>query len=283
MPLRDTMNKPMHLRPCAVAGRFYPSDPAKLRRDLDQYLGAVEAEPADPDGPPIRAIIAPHAGYIYSAPVAASVYRKLAHLKGHTQRILLIGPAHYIPFTGLACSSAEAFATPLGNLPVDTQAVAQLTESGHAQIHDDAHAPEHGLEVHLPLLIHTLGPGSDDISPGFTLLPILFSDVGYEQTADALEPFFDDPATLIVVSSDLSHYHDYDTATRLDQQTADAIVDKRIDAITGDRACGHTAIRAVLRCAQSRGLDVTGLDLRNSGDTAGPRDKVVGYGAFMLR
>lgn len=286
MPLRDTINKPMHTRPCAVAGKFYPSDPVALRRDLETYLGASWRQWADTGAAaarPIRAIIAPHAGYIYSAPVAASAYRSVLTMKGVVRRVVLIGPSHYVPFTGLACSSAGAFETPFGDVPVDTGAVKQLTESKRAVLNDEAHAPEHGLEVHLPFLVHVLDNSVEGAGAGFTIVPMLFGDVGYGHTADALMPFFEDPATLVVVSSDLSHYQDYETATGLDRQTADAIVGGRIDAVTSDRACGHTAIRAVLRCAESLGLDVTELDLRNSGDTAGPRDHVVGYGAFMIR
>ncbi len=204
-------------------------------------------------------------------------------MKGKIQRVVLIGPAHYVPFSGLACSGAEAFETPFGNVPVDTETVQGLADAKHICFNDEAHAPEHGLEVHLPFLIHTLGHAAEKGGVGFTIVPMLFGDVGYEHTADILGPLFDDPATLIVVSSDLSHYQDYDTATALDRQTADAIVAGQIDRVTSDRACGHTAIRAVLRCAEGRGLDMTELDLRNSGDTAGPRDSVVGYGAFMLR
>lgn len=289
MPLRDTIDRPMYTRPCAVAGRFYPAGSAELRRDLDRYLGDIALEAPQikaVDARPIRAIIAPHAGYLYSAPIAASAYRMLSTLKGRVRRVVLIGPSHYVPFSGLACSSAEAFETPFGNVPVDTDTVRQLTESKQVCTHDGAHAPEHGLEVHLPFLLHTLGSATDEVADivggNFSIVPILFGEVGHEHAADVLDQLLDDPATLVVVSSDLSHYHDYDTAVTLDRQTADAIVARRGDAVAPQSACGHTAVRAVLRCAKNLGLDVTELDLRNSGDTAGPRDRVVGYGAFTL-
>ena len=283
MSLRKAIDRPIHVRPPAVAGRFYPADPGKLRRDLDHYLGSAIPHATDTDAPPIRAIIAPHAGYIYSAPVAASAYRYVAALKGHIRRVVLIGPAHYIAFSGLAGSSASAFQTPLCAVPVDIESTRRLSDAGRVVIHDGAHAPEHGLEVHLPFLVHTLCDQAEPDCVSFSVLPLLFSDVGYEHVAEVLEPFFDDASTLIVVSSDLSHYHDYDTAGAMDRQTAEAIIQKRGDAVTPDRACGYTAIRALLQCVEARGLDVSLVDLRNSGDTAGPRDRVVGYGAFIVR
>jgi MEMO1 family protein len=290
MPLRDTINRPMHTRPCAVAGKFYPGDRDTLSRDIDRYLDAAEVQPPEPGESvdwPVRAIIVPHAGYIYSAPVAASAYRYVSAMKDSISRVVLIGPSHYVPFTGLACSSASVFETPFGDVPVDTDAMHRLVGSGYACFHDGAHAPEHGLEVHLPFLVQTLGGPNEDNTHidggGFSIVPLLFGDVGHEPTADMLEPFFDDLTTLIVVSSDLSHYLDYTTAKAVDRETADAISARRADAVTPYRACGHTAIRALLRCAEARGLDVDGVDLRNSGDTAGPRDKVVGYGAFIIR
>lgn len=281
MSLRKTIDKPIHLRPPAVAGRFYPANPGKLRRDLDRYLQA--AATPEPDAPPVRAIIAPHAGYIYSAPVAASAYRYVAELKGRIRRVVLIGPAHYIAFTGLAGSSASAFQMPLCAVPVDVDSTRRLVDAGRVIIHDGAHAPEHGLEVHLPFLAHTLCDHPELDCVIFSILPLLFGDVDYEHVAEVLDPFFDDSSTLIVVSSDLSHYHDYETADAMDRQTAEAIIQNRGEAVTPDLACGYTAIRALLKCVESRGLDVSLVNLRNSGDTAGPRDRVVGYGAFIIR
>ncbi len=283
MSLRNAIDKPIHLRPPAVAGRFYPADPEALRRDLDRYLGNTASPATDPDARPIRAVIAPHAGYIYSAPVAASAYRYVAALKGRVRRVVLIGPAHYLAFGGLAGSSAWAFQTPLCAVPVDVDSTRRLTDAGLMMIHDGAHAPEHGLEVHLPFLVHTLRDRPEPDCVSFSILPLLFGDVGHEHVARVLDPFFDDPSTLIVVSSDLSHYHDHGTASTMDRQTAEAIIQKRGDFVTADRACGYTAIRALLKCVEARGLDVSLIDLRNSGDTAGPRDRVVGYGAFVIR
>lgn len=290
MSLRDDIDRPVHTRPCAVAGRFYPADPVLLRHDLQRYLNLVNTQiafPGDPENRPIRVIVAPHAGYVYSAPIAASAYRRVAEMAGQLRRVVLIGPSHYVGFSGLACSSAAAFDTPFGRVPVDLDATGRLLGNKHVCCHDEAHAPEHGLEVHLPFLIHTLynavARAADLDKINFSIIPLLFGDIGHEPVADALDGFFDDPATLIVVSSDLSHYHDYDSAKRIDRVTADAIVAQRGDVVSPDRACGHTAIRAAMRCANTRNLDVIELDLRNSGDTAGSRDRVVGYGAFMIR
>lgn len=286
MSLHEAIDRPVHLRPPAVAGRFYPSATDELMRDLSRYLDNAryfDPKPHDPDSSPLRAIIAPHAGYVYSAPVAASAYRYITALKGRVHRVVLIGPAHYLAFSGLAGSSASAFEMPLCPVPVDTDATRRLAENRKIQIHDAAHAPEHGLEVHLPFLVHTLCDEPESRCVDFSIIPLLFGDIGYEAVADVLEPFLDEASTLIVVSSDLSHYHDYDAATEIDRHTADAIVHLRGDAVTSDRACGHTAIRALLKCSESRGLGATLVDLRNSGDTAGPRDRVVGYGAFVIR
>ena len=285
MPRTDAIDSPMHTRPSAVAGRFYPSDPIELTRDIKRYLAEAELRSSDQatNPAPLRAIIAPHAGYIYSAPIAASAYRYVAKLRGQIKRVVLIGPAHYVAFSGLGCSSASAFETPLGNIPVDTDAVQQLVREEYIHLQDDAHAPEHGLEVHLPFLVHTLAGDADGAGMPFSIVPIIFGDVSYPLAADVLDRFLDDPHTLIVVSSDLSHYHDDAHAKRIDRETADAIVAGRIDAITSDRACGHTAIRALLACAVKRGLTITEVDTRNSSDTAGPRDQVVGYGAFVIR
>lgn len=286
MSTRSAIDSPVHIRPPAVAGTFYPADPEALRREVGTYLDGVDPalrQAARENDPPIRAIIAPHAGYLYSAPIAASAYAFVEPLRGKINRVVLIGPAHRVAFAGLAVSSAAAFDTPLGAVPVDVTITRELTQAPGVHIHDEAHAPEHGLEVHLPLLIHAIGRTDEPGCVGFSIVPLLFGDFADEPVAEVLGPFLDDEKTLTVVSSDLSHYHDYATASALDRDTADAIVDRRADSVTSDRACGHTCIRALLRCATARGLGVTEVDLRNSGDTAGPRDSVVGYGAFILR
>ena len=286
MSSHRAIDSPVHIRPPAVAGTFYPGDAQTLDREVRAYMDGVDPslrQAVQQSDQFIRAIIGPHAGYRYSAPIAASAYTFVEPLRGKINRVVLIGPSHYVSFAGIACSSAAAFDTPLGAVPVDVSTVQELTPIPDVHINDYAHAPEHGLEVHLPLLIHTIGRTNEPGCAGFSIVPLLFGDVDDEVVAKVLDPFMDDDKTLIVISSDLSHYNDYDTASALDRETADAIVNGQPDFITPDRACGHTCIRALLRCVAARGLGVTEVDLRNSGDTSGTRDSVVGYGAFIIR
>lgn len=285
MQARDAIHTPVHIRPAAVAGTFYPGNPETLLQDLQQYLddaGPIDRPLAEPETRPVKAIIGPHAGYLYSGPIAASVYQYVQALRGKIKRIVLIGPAHRVPIVGLATTSASAFDTPLGPVPVDLDVSRDLARLPGVHIHDAAHAPEHGLEVHLPFLIHTLRNTDTIESVGFSIVPLLFGDTDWELVATVLDPFFDEDETLIVISSDLSHYHDYDTAKKMDRQTADAILKKDIRSITPNRACGHAAVKGLLDCATRRGLEIEELDLRNSGDTAGPRERVVGYGSFRV-
>ncbi|MHC4133717.1 MAG: AmmeMemoRadiSam system protein B [Planctomycetota bacterium] len=250
----------MSVRPPAVAGRFYPVDPVELEEMVERYLAD-----ARPSGPAPLALITPHAGYIYSGPVAATGY---ATVRGPIERVILLGPAHRYPLRGLAGHSAEAFLTPLGPIQVDTP------ELPHTKTLDAAHAGEHSLEVHLPFLQVVLGD--------FTLTPLVVGDATPGQVTDVLEQLWGGPETLVVISSDLSHFHDYDTAVSLDRATATAIEELRHEAVGPHEACGCRAIGGLLRLAQDKGLKVTTLDLRNSGDTAGPRNEVVGYGSFAF-
>ncbi len=258
------------IRAPAVAGMFYPDDPEELRATIQRYLQDAEA-----DGPPPKAIIAPHAGYIYSGPVAASAYARVALGSERFRRVILLGPAHRIAFRGLAASHADAFATPLGMVPVDTATVTRLVEKfPQVRYLDEAHALEHSLEVHLPFLQIVL----DD----FTIVPLVVGDAGAVEVDEVLEATWDGPETLFVISSDLSHYHDYDTARHLDEQTSRAIVALRPEEIGYEDACGRNPVSGLLQAARNRGLQARLLDLRNSGDTAGPRDQVVGYGAYVF-
>lgn len=253
----------------AVAGTFYPADAQKLRTMVTDYLKTAKAS-----GPPPKAIIAPHAGYIYSGPVAASAYAHLAEARGTIKRVVLLGPAHRVAFEGLAASSAEAFATPLGTVPVDRQALAQVLTLPQAQVLDEAHAFEHSLEVHLPFLQAVL----DD----FTLVPLAVGEATPEEVGEVLEALWGGPETLIVISSDLSHYYDYETAKKLDLATSRAIERLRPQDIPYEHACGRNPVNGLLWVARRRGLCARTVDLRNSGDTAGPRDQVVGYGAYIF-
>jgi MEMO1 family protein len=266
----------MHtIRQPAVADRFYPGDPAELRRMLD----ALFAEPhpsasSQPGTTPPKALIVPHAGYIYSGPIAATAYATLAPVRKQIQRVVLLGPSHRLPFKGLAATSAEVFATPLGPVPIDRAAVERTLTLPQVHVLDAAHAQEHSLEVQLPFLQWVL----DD----FSLVPLVVGDATPESVAEVLELLWGGPETLILVSSDLTHYLDYRTARRVDEQTSEAIELLRPESIGYDQACGRAPLNGLLTLARRHGLRAETLDLRNSGDTAGSRDQVVGYGAYAI-
>jgi AmmeMemoRadiSam system protein B len=250
---------------------FYPADPATLAAEIDAFL--AEAKP--PPGPVPKAIIAPHAGYVYSGPVAASAYASLAPLRGTIRRVVLLGPSHRVGFRGIAASSADVFRTPLGDIPLDREAAAECTEVVPALGYlDQAHEQEHSLEVHLPFLQKVLGE--------FRLLPLVVGQAQPEEVAAVLERFVDDPESLLVVSSDLSHYLDYDSARAVDAETARAIAALDVRHITPERACGAYPVRGLLLAAKRHGLVPVQVDLRNSGDTAGDRRRVVGYGSWLF-
>jgi AmmeMemoRadiSam system protein B len=260
------------LRYPAVAGLFYPAEPERLRAMLSDFLdrGRRDSDKA----PAPKAIIAPHAGFIYSGPVAGTVYARLAPLRGRVTRIVLLGPAHRVAFRGLALPSAEAFLTPLGSVPIDREALAALASLPQVRVLDVAHAQEHSLEVHLPFLQTVLGE--------FKLVPLAVGEATAEEVAEVLARLWGGPETLIVVSSDLSHYHDYESARRLDAATSQAIEQLRYEDLDADSACGWIPLSGLLYEARRRGMRARTLDLRNSGDTAGTRDRVVGYGAYVI-
>ena len=264
-----------HIRAPAVAGYFYPEDPGELRAAVDAHL--ADARPAhreDPGTPWPKAVIAPHAGYAYSAPVAAAVYARLEAARGTVERVVLLGPSHRVGFAGLAVTGAGAYATPLGLVPVDARAVARIAGFERVLLMDEAHAREHGLEVHLPFLQTVLGD--------FRLVPIVVGDAAPEDVARVLDALWGGPETLIVVSSDLSHHHDYAAANEMDGATCRAVQTLEIDEVTTEGACGAHPVRGLMALARRRDLRVTLVDRRNSGDTAGPRDRVVGYGSFIV-
>lgn len=266
---------PTHpIRPPAVAGRFYPADPDRLEANIRRYLNDADAPEDCEDYPLVKAVIAPHAGYSYSGPIAASAFVQLACSDIPVKRFVLLGPAHFAPVRGIALSGADAFDTPLGRVPVDEDGRAAALSLPGVTIDDDAHAPEHCLEVELPFL--------QELFLDFTIVPMLVGEATSEEVAAVLEALWGGPETRIVVSSDLSHYHDYATARRLDEETAAAVVALRPDALREHSACGRAAIAGLLTIARRRGLTAQAVDLRNSGDTGGPRDRVVGYGAFIF-
>ena len=232
----------------------------------------AQAAPAG-EGRAPKALIAPHAGYLYSGSVAGSAYAHVSSLAGRIERVVLVGPAHRLWIAGMAIPSVAQFASPLGAVALDTPCLAQLAKLPGMEVSDAAHAREHSLEVHLPFLRAALGE--------FRLVPIVMGDARAHDVDAVLDSLWGGDETLVVVSSDLSHFLDYDAARRRDSATAEAIVslDARLDH---DEACGATAINGLLRVARGRGLGAKALDLRNSGDTAGGRDRVVGYGAFAF-
>jgi len=273
------------IRPAAVAGSFYAADPTALRSQVNGLLaeaGAARAAAYAPkgseafavDGASPKALIAPHAGYVYSGAVAGAAYRLLAKARGQISRVILLGPSHRVAFAGMATTSACAYGTPLGLVPIDQEWLTRTRELPHLGILDKAHEGEHCLETQLPFLQVVLGD--------FKLVPIICGRVGAEEVADLLEALWGGPETLLVVSSDLSHYLDYQACRALDEKTCAAI--ERLDpvALRSEQACGAAPVNGLLAAARRRGLRVTTLDLRNSGDTAGPRHRVVGYGAWAF-
>lgn len=257
------------IREPAVAGMFYPDDPEALRAAIRGFLAEVTAP-----GPAPKAMIAPHAGYAYSGPIAASGYARLMPARGRVHRVVLIGPSHYVPLRGLAVSERSAFKTPLGEILLDEEAITRILALPQIARREDAHQREHSLEVHLPFLQEVLGD--------FRLVPLVAGEAAPEEVAEVIEELWGGDETLIVISSDLSHYHDYATAQRMDGATSQAIENLDIAAIDHEQACGRVAIFGMLVVARRKGLKAHTIDLRNSGDTAGPRDRVVGYGAYVF-
>lgn len=255
------------IRKPAVAGAFYPSDPNKLQVMVRNFLVNAKKDVSVP-----KAIIAPHAGYIYSGPIAANAYACLAQACDTIKRVVLVGASHQVYFTTIAASSADYFATPLGQIVVDKNAVAKILAVADVKVFDEAHYAEHSLEVQLPFLQILL--------KNFSIVPLLVCATDLQQIAKAIEFLWGGNETLIVVSSDLSHYHDYKTAQKMDQKTARSIVELKPQEIHEDQACGSLPIKGLLEVALKKHLHGSVVDLRNSGDTAGDKERVVGYGAF---
>ena len=260
------------IRPPAVAGMFYPGEPRALAAELDDLLGGVpHLEPRL--GFP-KALIVPHAGYIYSGEIAARAYDELAPARGIVRRVVLLGPVHRVPVRGLAIPGADAFATPLGSVPIDRDALRAVQDLPQVVASDAAHALEHSLEVQLPFLQKVLG--------AFTLVPFAVGTASVPEVAAVLERLWGGPETLIVVSTDLSHYHAYDEAKRIDGGTLERVRGCATD-IDHDEACGATPLNGLLSVAKKRQMSVQLLAACNSGDTAGGKGQVVGYGALALR
>lgn len=261
-----------HIRPAAVADMFYPGQAPVLARDVSDMLDEARERPGAAGSLP-KAVIVPHAGYVYSGPVAATAYARLQGGRGVISRVVLLGPVHRVPVRGLALPGADAFATPLGIVPVDLEAVAEIRGLPQVVVSGPAHALEHSLEVQLPFLQTVLGQ--------FRLVPLAVGNASAQQVAQVLELLWGGQETLIVVSSDLSHYLRYDVAKQVDAETTRRILDLCVD-IRHEEACGGTPVNGLLLAARRHGLSPQLLDLRNSGDTAGDRSRVVGYASFAF-
>jgi MEMO1 family protein len=264
-----TMAIPGMSRPPAVAGLFYSDERNELTAEVGAFLANVPISRVKLP----KAIIVPHAGYIYSGPIAASAYALLNGARGRIKRVVVLGPAHRVAVRGLALPGAEAFLTPLGSVPLDLDALTSLRKLPQVVESRAAHAQEHSLEVQLPFLQALL----DD----FSLVPLVVGDADADQVAEVLELLWGGDETLIVISSDLSHYLPYDTARRIDQETAQAIIALE-DGIDYHQACGAMPINGLIEAVRRHDLQPALLDLRNSGDTAGDKSRVVGYGAFAF-
>ncbi len=258
------------VREPAVAGIFYPGEAEALSAQVRQFVHQAHSRVSAPP----KAIIGPHAGYRFSGAVAGEAYAALSDIAPRISRVVLLGPSHRVPFRGMAACSADYFSTPLGRIPVDRQALDSILARDDVFVLDDAHALEHGLEVHLPFLQEYL---SD-----FQLIPLVVGDSTPEAVGTLLEQLWGGPETLVVISSDLSHFMDYDSATARDAATSQAIEQLRYEAVAEGDACGRHPINGLLWLARRNGLKGEVLDLKNSGDTAGHRDSVVGYGAYAF-
>lgn len=261
--------------PNTIAGDFYPADPRELESRVRGFLSAAGAANAGRAGAPV-AIIAPHAGYDYSGAVAGAAYALLMPAAAAAQCVLLMGTWHQRGARGLAATSADAFSTPLGSVPIDRAGVERAAEllGDRLVVDDRAHAFDHALQVQLPLLQVALGQ--------FSVVPLLVGAGAAEDVAELVVQHVEIAGGPVVVSSDLSHFHDDASARQIDEHTAQAIVRLDADAIGPEQACGRTAIASLIVAARRLGWTARVVDLRNSGDTTGGRERVVGYGAFAF-
>lgn len=259
----------MTSREPAVAGSFYSSDAEQLRQEVERLLSQADLRSTIIP----KVMIVPHAGYVYSGPVAASAYRLLQPVRKSIHRVALFGPAHRVYLDGLAIPASESFVTPLGPIPVDLAGVQQIGELPDVSVSDVAHAQEHSLEVQLPFLQMTLD--------AFRLIPVVVGRCASDRVARVIDTVWGGPETLIVISSDLSHYLPYKDARRVDAAT-DKRIRQKAATLTGEEACGAYAVNGLMRAQHCKDMIVEKIDLRNSGDTAGDKSRVVGYGAYIL-
>ena len=263
------MGTPMNIREAAVAGSFYEADANCLQQHVMALLtGAHTDTPFSP-----QALIVPHAGYVYSGSTAAQAYRALAPRADKIERVILFGPAHRVSLQGMAVPSVDAFATPLGNVPLDRTRIQQAAALPGVCVSDEAHRLEHSLEVQLPFLQSVLGQ--------FSLVPIVVGHCDAQRVAALMDTLWGGQETLLVVSTDLSHFHTYDKAVQLDTLTCDRLRAKE-NTFSGEDACGAYALNGLMSTLHCRSLQVELVALCNSGDSAGSMDRVVGYGAFIV-
>ncbi|MCP4395613.1 MAG: AmmeMemoRadiSam system protein B [Alphaproteobacteria bacterium] len=261
----------VNVRQTAVAGMFYPDDKHELLETVTRFLDNVAESSASLP----KAAIAPHAGYIYSGQIAARVYKLLSKGKGSIKKVILLGASHRVSFDGIALSSADAFNTPFGEIKTDKEITNILADLPCVGFSDEVHAEEHSLEVHLPFIHVSLGKE-------IKIVPALTGNVSPTEVAEFIETAWGGEDTVIIVSSDLSHFLPYDECRRIDAETTEAIERKDINGINHNSACGRLAICGLLKIAQAKNLEVRTIDVCNSGDTAGDKSSVVGYGAWAF-
>lgn len=253
-----------------VAGMFYPENAEALKNMVDELLLQSQSESTDVP----KALIVPHAGYIYSGAVAANAYRQLRPARKQISQVVILAPAHRVGFQGIATTSADSLSTPLGSIPVDHQAVSTSLTLPQVQIFDGAFEGEHALEVQLPFLQRSLSR--------FSVVPFIVGQATASEVSELLELLWGSKQTLLIISSDLSHFLDYESARQRDSRTSDAIINLQGDSIGAEDACGYLPVQGLLTAARTHQLHATALDVRNSGDTAGDKNRVVGYGAYVL-
>jgi AmmeMemoRadiSam system protein B len=261
----------METRQPAVAGTFYEEDPELLQMDLDNMLNSAVRPELDPDS--LKALIVPHAGYIYSGPIAATAYKLLKARRNQINRVILLGPSHRVPLQGIATPQSRMFRTPLGDIPLDLQAIELIKNLPSVVVREDAHTWEHSLEVQLPFLQTVLDE--------FVLVPLVVGSTDAEAVAAVLNKLWGNDETLVVISTDLSHFLPYEEACSKDSSTT-KLIEQFNSSLIGEQACGCHPLNGLLKLAGEKGLNLSTLDLRNSGDTAGSHDRVVGYGSYAI-
>ena len=268
----------LRIRSAAVAGSFYSADPQQLSSDILGFIEhanchSINAYNNPPDVPP-KAIVSPHAGYIYSGPVAACAYKLLQPYAKKITQIIVLGPAHRLAFKGIATPAADFFTTPLGQIRVNNKNCKKAQQLNFINENNLAHKDEHSIEVQLPFLQTVL---SD-----FEITPLLVGDCNHNDVTTLLQLFINEPDTLIIISTDLSHFHDYATAIKQDTLTSEAILSLQPDNIHYADACGRTPLSGLLTLAKQEHLHIDLLNLKNSGDTAGDKNRVVGYASYVI-